>query len=99
MAALFSFQALSENLKTCFLTMCLMYTLFSRSFWGFADHFKDQADALLDKLDPAKRKALQGELSNSSSSNSVNSNERLSANRLRARSASQDRGYETSTLG
>ena len=70
-----------------------------RSFWGFADHFKDQADALLTHLDPAKQKALQGELSNSSSNNSLNSGERLTAGRIRARSASQDRGYESSTLG
>ena len=79
----------------------MAFILFScRSFWGFADHFKGQADALLNNLDPAKQKALQGELSNSSSSNSINSsNEKHSANRLRARSASQDRGYETTTLG
>ncbi|XP_053408715.1 CLIP-associating protein 1-like isoform X9 [Mercenaria mercenaria] len=70
-----------------------------KSFWGFADHFKDQADALLNHLDPAKQKALQGELSNSSSNNSLNSGERLAAGRVRARSASQDRGYESSTLG
>ncbi|KAL4229385.1 CLIP-associating protein 1 [Mactra antiquata] len=70
-----------------------------KSFWGFADHFKDQADALINHLDPAKQKALQGELSNSSSNNSLNSGERLTAGRVRARSASQDRGYESSTLG
>ncbi|XP_052252616.1 CLIP-associating protein 1-like isoform X3 [Dreissena polymorpha] len=73
-----------------------------KSFWGFAEHFKDQADALLNHLDPAKQKALQGELSNSSSSNSINSGGEkapMTAGRVRVRSASQDRGYESSTLG
>ncbi|XP_064471779.1 CLIP-associating protein 1-like isoform X2 [Ornithodoros turicata] len=47
---------------------------FSRkAFWGFADHFKEQADALLHSLDSSKQRMLQGELcmSNSSSSNSL----------------------------
>ncbi|XP_052805188.1 CLIP-associating protein 1-like isoform X10 [Mya arenaria] len=74
-----------------------------KSFWGFTTHFKDQGDLLLSHLDPAKQKALQGELSNSSSSNSVNSGQggaSAGASRVpRARSASQDRGHETSTLG
>ncbi|XP_075748296.1 CLIP-associating protein 1-B isoform X5 [Rhipicephalus microplus] len=49
---------------------------FSRkAFWGFADHFKEQADVLLNSLDSGKQRMLQGELcmSNSSSSNSLNS--------------------------
>ncbi|KAK8765343.1 hypothetical protein V5799_032049 [Amblyomma americanum] len=49
---------------------------FSRkAFWGFADHFKEQADVLLNSLDTSKQRMLQGELcmSNSSSSNSLNS--------------------------
>ncbi|KAH7951660.1 hypothetical protein HPB52_011145 [Rhipicephalus sanguineus] len=49
---------------------------FSRkAFWGFADHFKEQADVLLNSLDSSKQRMLQGELcmSNSSSSNSLNS--------------------------
>ncbi|XP_075548307.1 CLIP-associating protein isoform X2 [Dermacentor variabilis] len=48
---------------------------FSRkAFWGFADHFKEQADVLLNSLDSSKQRMLQGELcmSNSSSSNSLN---------------------------
>ncbi|KAK3607614.1 hypothetical protein CHS0354_034665 [Potamilus streckersoni] len=70
-----------------------------KAFWGFSEHFKDQADALLNTLDAAKQKALQGELSASSSSNSLNSGENTKAARVRARSASQDRGYESNTLG
>ncbi|XP_050407354.1 CLIP-associating protein 1 isoform X3 [Patella vulgata] len=72
---------------------------FSRkAFWGFADHFKDQADALLNNLDSSKQKMLQGEISGSSSSNSINSNENNRMVRNRARSASQDRSLESSTL-
>ena len=72
-----------------------------RSFWGFAEHFKDQADALMNQLDAAKQKSLQGELSLSSSNNSLNNGDKPStAGRVvRVRSASQDRGYESSTLG
>ncbi|XP_013383707.1 CLIP-associating protein 2 isoform X9 [Lingula anatina] len=44
-----------------------------KAFWGFSDHFSEQANALLNTLDPSKQKLLQGELSNSSSSNSLNS--------------------------
>lgn len=47
---------------------------FSRkAFWGFADHFREQADSLLNSLDNSKQRMLQGELtmSNSSSSNSL----------------------------
>lgn len=72
----------------------------SRSFWGFAEHFKDQADALMNQLDAGKQRSLQGELSLSSSNNSLNNGEKTaSAGRVRVRSASQDRGYESSTLG
>ncbi|XP_069119540.1 CLIP-associating protein 1-like isoform X2 [Argopecten irradians] len=72
---------------------------FSRkAFWGFAEHFKDQADALLNALEPAKQKMLQGELSGSSSNNSLNSAEGLRI-KSRPRSASQDRGFDSSTLG
>lgn len=48
---------------------------FSRkAFWGFADHFKEQADNLLTSLDSSKQRMLQGELcmSTSSSNNSLN---------------------------
>lgn len=44
-----------------------------RAFWGFAEHFKEQADSLLNSLEPTRQKQLQGELSNSSSNNSLNS--------------------------
>lgn len=44
-----------------------------KAYWGFADHFKVQADALLNSLEGVHRKMLQaGEMSNSSSSNSLN---------------------------
>jgi len=43
-----------------------------KAYWGFADHFKDQADILLSSLDPSYKRMLQGEMSNSSSSNSLN---------------------------
>ena len=70
---------------------------FSRKgFWGFAEHFKDQADALLNSLEPAKQKQIKGELSGSSSNNSLNSAEGLTT---RPRSASTDRGFDSSTLG
>lgn len=41
-----------------------------RAFKGFRDHFPDQAEALLQSLDPIYKKALQGELCLSSSSSS-----------------------------
>lgn len=44
-----------------------------KAYWGFADHFKDQADQLLNSLEGVHRRMLQaGEMSNSSSSNSLN---------------------------
>jgi CLIP-associating protein 1/2 len=47
-------------------------TFARKAYWGFADHFKDQADTLLAALEPNYRRVLQGEMSNSSSSNSLN---------------------------
>ncbi|XP_015792316.1 CLIP-associating protein 2-like isoform X2 [Tetranychus urticae] len=32
-----------------------------KAFWGFADHFRDAADALLHSLDPSKQRILHGE--------------------------------------
>ncbi|XP_067686720.1 CLIP-associating protein 1-like isoform X22 [Haliotis asinina] len=67
---------------------------FSRKgFWGFAEHFRDQADALLNTLDSSKQKMLQGELSNSSSNNSLNSDRDTLkvAAKARPRSHSTDR--------
>ena len=51
----------------------------SRAYWGFADHFKEQAEVLLNSLDHNHRRLLQtngagaggGDMSNSSSSNSL----------------------------
>lgn len=52
--------------------------VFSRkAFWGFHEHFKDQADSLIHSFDAQKQKALYGEipggLSASSSCNSLSS--------------------------
>ena len=33
--------------------------LFVQAYWGFADHFKDQADVLLNALEPNYRRVLQ----------------------------------------
>ena len=43
----------------------------SRAYWGFADHFKEQADSLLNSLDSQHKKLLAGEMSKSSSNNSL----------------------------
>lgn len=40
-----------------------------RAFYGFREHFPDQADSLLMSLEPSYRKALQGEGMSASSSN------------------------------
>ncbi|XP_074652208.1 CLIP-associating protein 1-B-like isoform X3 [Tubulanus polymorphus] len=68
-----------------------------KAFWGFANHFKDQADSLLNSLEPAKKRMLEGEMSNSSSNNSLNSIGRAPP-KSRIRSASTDRGYDISSL-
>ena len=47
-------------------------TFARKAYWGFADHFKDQADSLMAGLDPSYKRLLQGEMSQSSSSNSLN---------------------------
>lgn len=47
-------------------------TFSRKAYWGFADHFKEQADSLLNALEPTYKRLLQGEMSNSSSSNSLN---------------------------
>ncbi|KAK3765443.1 hypothetical protein RRG08_066990 [Elysia crispata] len=63
-----------------------------KAFWGFADHFKSQADALLNSLDASKQKLLQGEVSNSSSSSSLNNGDHHQARpRARSRAASEER--------
>ncbi|CAK9304893.1 unnamed protein product [Gordionus sp. m RMFG-2023] len=42
-----------------------------KAYWGFADHFKEQAEILIQSLDSGKQKMLRGEISNSSSNNSL----------------------------
>lgn len=45
-----------------------------RAFWGFAEHFKDQADGMIHSLDSHKQKVLLGEASGTlSASTSTNS--------------------------
>ncbi|XP_052686099.1 CLIP-associating protein 1-like isoform X20 [Crassostrea angulata] len=68
-----------------------------KCFWGFAEHFKEQADMLMNALEPRDQKLLNDQCSGSSS-NSVSSDY---AGKSRPRSASQDRstGFDSSTLG
>lgn len=52
---------------------------FSRkAFWGFAEHFKDQADGVLHSLDPQRQKALYGELGGTGTLSNSNSTHSLS---------------------
>jgi len=54
----------------------------SRAFWGFAEHFRAQAESVLSTLDITKQKQLLGEQpSNSSSSTSLNSVGRVGGGR------------------
>ena len=58
-----------------------------KAYWGFADHFKDQADILLNSLENNHRRMLQssgvsGNMSNSSSSNSLHTTGRIANNTL-----------------
>ncbi|BFZ22654.1 hypothetical protein BsWGS_25692 [Bradybaena similaris] len=73
-----------------------------KAYWGFADHFKSQADALLNSLDASKQKLLQGEVSNSSSSSSLNGEHMKPKSRSRAaseeRSAFSGPAHATSSL-
>ena len=64
------------SVNTHFSYLILNHFIF-RAYWGFADHFKDQADMLLNSLEHNHRRMLQssgtsGNMSNSSSSNSLN---------------------------
>ncbi|XP_070536527.1 CLIP-associating protein 1-like isoform X4 [Ptychodera flava] len=43
-----------------------------KAFWGFAEHFRQPAEKLLNSLDTSKQKMLHGELSQSSSTGSLN---------------------------
>ncbi|RWS12914.1 CLIP-associating protein 1-like protein [Dinothrombium tinctorium] len=53
---------------------------FSRkAFWGFASHFKEQADCLLNSLDNNKQRMLYDEQLTMSSSNSINSLQSVSS--------------------
>nr|CAD7573659.1 unnamed protein product [Timema californicum] len=47
-----------------------------KAYWSFHRHFPDQADSLLQSLDAAYKRALYGELSQSSSSNSLSQQSR-----------------------
>merc|ERR1719431_1881305 len=63
-------------------------TFARKAYWGFADHFKEQADSLLSSLEPSYKKLLQGEMSNSSSSNSLNTVQQSRVNTVRSRQSS-----------
>ncbi|KAG0723019.1 CLIP-associating protein 2 [Chionoecetes opilio] len=65
---------LSESIKKGITDADHEARAFSRkAYWGYADHFKEEADRLLNSLDPSYKKMLQGEvgMSNSSSSQSL----------------------------
>ncbi|XP_074598509.1 CLIP-associating protein 1-A-like isoform X2 [Brevipalpus obovatus] len=48
-----------------------------KAFWGFADHFGERADQLLQSLDPSKQRILHGEQFSSQNSVSNGANHRL----------------------
>ncbi|XP_066957448.1 CLIP-associating protein 1 isoform X35 [Macrobrachium rosenbergii] len=73
---------LSESIKKGITDADPEARAFSRkAYWGYADHFKDEADKLLNSLDPSYKKMLQGEagMSNSSSSQSLHNSQKPSA--------------------
>ena len=64
-------------------------TFARKAYWGFADNFKEQAESLMAGLDPTYKRLLQGEMSQSSSSNSLNINTSTpQARSVRSRQAS-----------
>jgi hypothetical protein len=72
-----------------------------KAYWGFADHFKDQADILLNSLENNHRRMLQssgasGNLSNSSSSNSLNMAGRNAGSVLSTGNVTGASGYASS---
>ncbi|XP_068228566.1 CLIP-associating protein 2 isoform X20 [Palaemon carinicauda] len=70
---------LSESIKKGITDADPEARAFSRkAYWGYADHFKDEADKLLNSLDPSYKKMLQGEagMSNSSSSQSLHNSQK-----------------------
>ncbi|XP_066957419.1 CLIP-associating protein 1 isoform X20 [Macrobrachium rosenbergii] len=72
---------LSESIKKGITDADPEARAFSRkAYWGYADHFKDEADKLLNSLDPSYKKMLQGEagMSNSSSSQSLHNSQKPS---------------------
>ena len=58
-------------------------TFARKAYWGFADHFKEQAESLMSGLDPTYKRLLQGEMSQSSSSNSLNTPQQTRSARSR----------------
>ena len=69
--------------------------VFSRkAYWGFAEHFKDQADSMIHSLDAQKQKALYGEVAGGlSASNSINS---LNSHPISSSSSHQTNGRGSS---
>ncbi|KAK4323412.1 hypothetical protein Pmani_005883 [Petrolisthes manimaculis] len=94
--------ALAENIKKGITDADPEARAFSRkAYWGFADHFKDEADRLLNSLDPSYKKMLQGEagMSNSSSSGSLHNKPAGSARAGWSRSSSTAGSTENLAAG
>ena len=70
-----------------------------KAYWGFADHFKDHADQLLQSLDPSHKRMLQGEMSNSSSSNSLHQLSGLNSAGISSTLHSRARSRQSSVTG
>ena len=83
--------SMSSDFKACFLH-------YFRTFWIFSEHFKDEADKLMNSLDPAKQKALNGAMSNSTSTTSLASSSNI-VNNSRAKSKISTRTRSLSTDG
>lgn len=74
--------------------------MISRAYWGFAANFKDQADILLNSLDSTYRRMLQaGDLSNSSSSNSLNTAGRTTSSTMPRSRQSSVTGSSENLIG
>ncbi|XP_077994034.1 CLIP-associating protein 1-like isoform X4 [Glandiceps talaboti] len=66
-----------------------------KAFWAFADHFKQQAERLLNSFDTSKQKMLNGELTQSSSLGALN----IPTTRSRASSSSSQESVGPKTGG
>nr|CAD7393528.1 unnamed protein product [Timema cristinae] len=69
-----------------------------KAYWSFHRHFPDQADLLLQSLDAAYKRALYGELSQSSSSNSLSQQSRYGVTSRPRLTSSATGSYQTPVL-